>query len=211
MAYLNSNIDVHFDGVQRTRAGLQITSEKIDKLTPLYTIRAARYAGEALKSAIDETTSRHETGNLRRAVYSDLAPTPLALVSDVAAGSGWQARAGISSKGIDYYTGRRDPRNKRTDPPIDYALAVSEGRRALVKPAGQFFVWYTLGSPKGFRKRFLSPRTGNHFIAIAQHRTEEYIARVLVPEFARRIGRSTTESRGRAYEEFIGYNPFSRI
>lgn len=157
-----------------------------------------------------------ETGNLKRAVKGDIVATPFREPGGTGrfGGGGWQARAYIDNRGLAFYTGRRPiaPGGKKPpqDPPIEYVLAVNDGRRALI--AGEFgkrkFAWYNpakgtfvnrrgkLKSPYGYNtfKGTLRARPGSHFIERTHVATEEY-AEAQVREFMRRRGRSTLSSR----------------
>lgn len=195
------------------RAGLLVTSLQIEKETYLYTTRVARFAERTMKDLVPVG----ETGNLRRAVRGDTLATPFRAPGTTRfGGGGWQARAYIDNKGLAFHTGRRPkhPEASKTppqDPPIEYALAINDGRGAMV--AGQFglnkFAWYQvnkpnlvnqrsgkLKSPYGYNvfKSYLRARPGVHFLERTHLETEAYAA-LQVKEFMRRRGRSTVSSR----------------
>lgn len=198
---------------EELRVGLIVTSLQLEKETYLYTTRVSRFAEKTLHALVPVG----ETGNLQRAVKSDIVATPLRETTGTGrfGGGGWQSRAYIDNRGLAFYTGRRPvlPGAKRgpQDPPIEYALAVDEGREALI--AGQFgkkkFAWYdqrkpplinkrtgNLKSPYGYNifKGALRARPGQHFLLRTHIATEEYAAQE-VRSFMRRRGRSTISSR----------------
>lgn len=210
MAEFEIEVDAN---VEPLRAGLIVTSLQLEKETYLYTTRVARFAERAMEDYVPVG----ETGNLRRAIKADIQATPFrAPDTGRFEGGGWQARAYIDNRGLLFHTGRRPvygDANLRPhqDPPIEYALAVNDGRRAMV--AGEFgkkkFAWYdpskaplvnkrTGGakSPYGYNifKGALRARAGSHFIERTQIATQAYAAEQ-VREFMRRRGRSTISSR----------------
>jgi hypothetical protein len=214
---------VEVQGLEKARAGLFITSERVQVETPIFVTQVAQFAGERLKANVPVG----ETGNLRAAVYHDLHATPVKDPTTgrfIGGGLGWEARAGIRDYPISFFRNRRANIGGRsfefeTDSPITYALALNDGRRALSKPGdsragnqGTKFAWFSrtgnldenkmAKSSHGYNvfKRYLGPREGKHFLERTNAEVDAYVEAHL-SEFINRFGRTSLASRRRLLED----------
>lgn len=196
-------IEVNKIDVDKVQVGLRILADQIDAESQLIVTESADKAAEYLR----QESPVGQTGNLHRAWLSTIA-TPTRGDGGRFSGGGWEARARITpgsyAKPMVTFT-KSGNFEEPTDPPIEYALAVSEGRRALTpssvnhrswtKGSGNWFAW-NRGNPRATFAKELRSRPGTHFIERAQELTDLWVA-ARTRSFLSRISRSTPASRAR--------------
>lgn len=196
--------------VLNAQIGLTVLSEEVEVSTYLYVQDIATFAERTMKEVIPVG----DTENLRNSVTRYIQPvkegrTPGGQFT----GEGpWISRVYINPRSI----GRPRPqapgawKKTHTDRPIQYALAINDGRRALnsEKYGKSRFAWFDPRHPpiknkKGklrsaygynFYTQFLKPREGVHFIETTNALTAAY-AEERTHTFLRGKGRTTALSR----------------
>lgn len=183
----------------KTQFGLLVTSQQIGAESEIIVAEGAVKAKEFLED--HSPVGNFQGGALKRSWLASL-PTPLrdATGQFLPGGGGFEARAHINTKATPHIShkslvyNKKDIRDEIIDPPWKYALAISEGRRAMAAAGhGQQFMWQR-GRPRPVFIKPLAHRPGNHFITIAQEEATEWV-RERTRSFASRLSNSTPGSR----------------
>ena len=196
--------------------GLLTLSAEVDVSTYLYVQDIAQFAERTMKEVIPVG----DTENLRNSVTRYIFPVKEGrTVGGQFTGEGpWVSRVYINPRTIGFPRPQAPGAlmKSHTDRPIQYALAVNDGRRSLSpdRYGKTFFGWYDPRKPllekkNGSLKRkygynvftkHLKPRSGVHFIETTNQLTDAYAAEK-TRTFLRGKGRSTVATRSRLRED----------
>lgn len=187
-----------------SQIGLRITSEEMDAENKLM----VTLIGQKAEESWHNLAPLGETGNLRSSFKAFREATPLRDVptGQFITGNSYESVARIRTEGFHGFSRKTQP--NETDPPIEYALAIDEGRQALSAPTSRSgkgaFAWTTgnaihanrntakTRTGKNVVRRRLRARPGTHFIDLVHIETDEY-ARRKVNEWMRVKGKLSAE------------------
>jgi hypothetical protein len=200
-------------GFEDARISLLVLSEEVEVSTYLYVQDIATYAEDRLK----ELVPVGDTGNLRASIKRYLQPVREGrTTTGQFTGEGpWVSKVYFDDRAVGPFYSLRPQaagatRKTQTDRPIEYALALNDGRRRL--DASQFgkknFAWFNprmkantgkggrQKSPYGYNtfKSVLAQRAGLHFIEQSNSLTAAY-AEERTRSFLRGKGRTTATTR----------------
>lgn len=204
---------------EKARIGLHVTSDEIAQetrvmVTDIY-VEAYKYLRHF--TPVGNFQDGATGGNLHQSIYFDKNATPIKDIGGTGQfirGGSWEGRAGFSRRSATQFRLRRlqTPAGHfpQTDPPIEYVLAVNDGRKPMFKADG-YFAWYDHRKPAKRKSthgynvftRVMGARFGQHFIEKAQAATDLYSEKK-VREFMRIKGRTSAATREAKLTAILG-------